>query len=219
MSGFKLTAQEYAVTHKIPLISFEELSIYDNIKNCLKKIDSHEDKLTSKNRNEILEFFRNECNEINKLNFFNEFSFLKEFIDEAENIFKNAFVRVLEDGTIIFLHNTYDEKLRINKLINKCTIHWSKDYKSWLIKNERDEDAKWKFIFELPAKIYDIWSKYNFSPDKALDIKEEYFKRICVYGNNNINNNLNFFILEISKKFIENARRERKDEKIKENKA
>ncbi len=205
-SGFKLTAQEYAATHRIPLISFGESVIYASIRDYLSSMDEYENELNREEKEVFEKFFKGEFEELTFESDSHRTGFFHSFIGASEEIFERVYVGVLENGMLLFLYSDTDCGY-INNFVNKCTIHWDNQYSSWRIRSEYYNNS-WDFLFELPKKIYELWAEQNFSKDIALDIKEEYFKRILVFGNKKRRRNFDFFVLELSPEFIDRARKQ-----------
>lgn len=213
LTGFKRTAQEYAITHKIPLISFDKSKIYSRIREFIDNLDDEDVKQLDDDDFKILiNYFKEKKTKTNISN--NQIpEVFHSFIQEANHIFKNTFVGVLENGTIIFMYLNKKEKeypnnnkIEFGKLTYTCTIHWSSEYNNWSIKEENSNNS-WEFQFELPNKLFDFWAQKDFNSETALDLKEQYFKKIFVFGNKTHSDIPSFFILELSKTFINEARK------------
>lgn len=204
-SGFKMTAQEYATTHRIPLISFGKSVLYAGIRNYLNNMDRYESQLNNEEKQQLEKFFREEARELSYTRNSQAMQFFNRFVEESSSIFERVYVGMLENGTLIFLCSK-TANFRVNKLINKCSIHWANEYSSWSIRDEYN-DYPWELWFELPSKFFELWSEQDFSRSIALDIKEQYFKRIFIFGNKGQINNYSFFILELSQEFIDEARK------------
>jgi hypothetical protein len=207
LSGYKNTAQEYAITHRIPLISFES-SIYTNARKFLLEIEDIEKNLSVREINKLKDFLKNQdlyYHEFYIMNFINEpiSVMINNFLDEAKSIIDSSYIGVLENGTIIVLILRGNmEKINFT---NKCTIHWNKETGIWKIRSEANN--YWEFQFELPEKLFNYWAGNSFDREIALNIKEKYFRKIFVFANRERNNRQNFFILELSYEFIKRARK------------
>ncbi|MCK5320259.1 hypothetical protein KAJ61_02620 [Candidatus Parcubacteria bacterium] len=201
-----IIAQEFALTHHIPIISFAFSKRYNFFRNFLENINKNFlENINEKELNKLFKYFKNEIFE--KPYFAKEDVRIKisNFIDESKKLFECMHVGVLDDGSIIFLYSAEkdfmpsDKQIEINSEIQK-----DKDNKSnWKI--ALSDYGNKKFYFELPEEIYNEWADSRFDKMVAIEEKEKHFKHIYVFGKNS-NNKFVFFILNLDKDFVKEAK-------------
>lgn len=207
MNGFKVTAFPYAKTHRIPLISFRDNLIFEEIRNCIERIE--EEALKNKQVSEyILNFLKNSDHQ---LDYYceSEYECFDIFMKAVHNLEIRISIGVLEDGNIIFLYkedNNLNENLDRLNYEDGYSIYWSRKWKAWELRNETT-----KYLFELPKEIYDEWIKQEDNKYiKALRIKQDHLSKIVLFDNINrkIRDKECIKVLYISQNFMNNARRQ-----------
>lgn len=201
ISGFKLTAEEFAATHRIPLISFADSTMYLRLREFIREInDNFCNNINKDCFDKLLKYFKYEDSQY----YLESNLYIKENIENLKTLSSNFYVGVLESGDFIFLYNC-GRVFIPNKLRYKSVISWTRENGSWRLSNyEYIDQTPFEFLFELPGSIYDYWSERSFDKYVALDIKTQNFRRISVYGK--YNDNLIFFILDLSLESIKEAR-------------
>lgn len=201
--GIKYPALEFAVTHKIPILTFYNSTKYSFLRDLINSIDNDFCDSLGDNFENVISFFKG------NINFKNYRSLNKElelFVKKSNEFFNHMYIGVTESGIILFL---YSEKagFKPSEIELKCTIHWSSNQGEWWInlhENELEKNIN-SFYFELPTEIFNNWADSKFDRIKAISIKEKDFKRISVFSY--IDNKLVFFILKLDMDFIKRAKR------------
>ena len=198
LSGFKKTTISFAATHRIPLISFADSQIFEDIRNRIENLD----RMKNKEDIKILErFFRTSKNE-----YYDDriWELADAFIQEVDNLAQKVKIGLLENGLILFL--VENEKNNPHLITDDWmdygdgyTLHWADDKKSWLLCN-RDKS----YYFELPDDLMRKWEEsVEDSRRGAISLKEMFLSRIILFGGNS-----DFpEIMELSNAFMDNAKR------------
>lgn len=193
------TAQDFALTHHIPIISFYDSSRYKFLRDFINKIDEPYCNSLGEEFKEVLSYFKKNDSNSNISSTNEELMF---FIDQSKELFKHMYVGVLENGTIIFLYGE-TPKFKPDKIEINSEIRWKTEDSEWKIDLKGFED-KQALFFELPPRIYNDWADKEFDKKEAISIKEKEFKRITIFGIEN--GNLIFFILNLDLDFIKAAK-------------
>ena len=203
LNGFKSTAIPFAQAHRIPLISFAESMLFEEIRNIIEEVenDAIENEECSKR---ILEYLKAE-----QEGKYVDYDYISEsffgFLNAVEYFRNKIVIGLLEDGTILFMvkGKTNADDIRNTKLArydDGCEIHWSDASKAW--KLYEGEEC---YSFELPNEIYEEWIESAEERRKAaLYIKQEYFSTIVLYENN-METGKKAKIICLSQKFIADA--------------
>jgi len=205
------TAIEYAMTHRIPIISFYQSTRYAFLRNAINAITDDFCNALEDNYKLLLAFFQGE--ELN-LNFLEGTGDVKRFIDDSQTLFKHMFVGVLESGELILLYGA-DPNFVPKKLETNSMIHWSNDSSDWWFTLEEEGQEK-RLYFELPKAMHTkLAEKAGESSEKAgesfkamqreaITTKKHFFKKVSVYGRKN--GELKFFVLNLDMGQIREAR-------------
>jgi len=195
-------AQEFAITHHIPIISLYKSIRYDFFRDFIQRIDESFCDFLNEQYGQIMEYFKNKNITLPPQNS-NQISIneIRRFSDNAERLFKHMLVGVLENGNIIFLYSEVPQ-YSPERVEIISEIHWNNQNSEWWINPTNDPHNA--FYFELPTKIYNDWADKQFDKREALNIKEKEFKRISVFGMGN--GRLVFFILKLDIDFIIGAK-------------
>ncbi|MFH1367670.1 MAG: hypothetical protein ABII64_00960 [Elusimicrobiota bacterium] len=202
IKGFGKPAQEFAATHRIPLISFENHPSFQLLNNLMSYInDIVLNKLEVRalikcfQDNQVLEF---------RINDEEKYSVFNEFVISSNKLFRNALIGILDTGDIIFIHNhNRDTFFNQRAQQTNINIHWSSESKYWMIKPQ--EIGEWKLTFELPEQLFNEWSETNYDRAEAINMKENNFSNIYLFAVKN--GRFWFHILKLSQAFLDNARR------------
>lgn len=159
---FSTAAQEFALAHRIPLISFEKLPFWNTL---IPQIDE----------------FCNSCRferDITRILHLDTYYLLQKRFDE---IAERMAIAMLDDGQILFLYSL-DEYVEFDE--NYYTLYWNNNHEYWLLQcGER------RYAFQLPKKIREEWLKTSIDDlakrENALNCKQEYLSHIVVYYNQN----------------------------------
>lgn len=196
LTGFKKTTISYAETHKIPLISFAQSEIFKKIRDLLNDINS----MTLNSYD-----FKNYRKELNKSRTYPRFehNVFNEFIRETERISQLVTIGLLETGVIIFLvRDSHFISPSVEYYNDGFSLHWADNKKTWSLENGNE-----RYYFELPNELMVEWKKNADWKDnqdtqrQALNLKENFFQKIILFGTNNNGPK----IIKLSKDFLDNA--------------
>ena len=201
ISDFTIPAQEFAVIHKIPIISFDKISLFEPIKAFILRSDDYYDRLSEDKKKKFLEIIRGKRDFTGNQSFGEEIDLF--FISVQERV-NNMQIGILEDGTTLFLFKEeIPTKLRRNILNDTFELFWANNMRSWRI-----ETSEYNYYFELPGLVMKRWldQEIENQQKEALRIKDTYFSKITVYGRNNDYQSIK--TLKISREFMQRAARE-----------
>lgn len=212
VSGFKYTTEEFALVHRIPLISFSKSILFRDIRSFLTNIDDLFNSLDSDEKKRVLRFFRDRNNDyiynVEDIIENEAGNNIRNFLNNLNEIEKHMCFGVLENGTILFLYREENDRNNIREYYNGFKIYWSDNKKSWLIKTN-----EYNYYFELPASLMRKWNnmvgdwKEEFRAKmRTLDFKAEYFPKISIYNFEEGKTSID--ILEISEDFLSRAIRD-----------
>ena len=143
-----IPAQEFAISHKIPILSFIRSRRYDFLRNIINKIDDDYCEELGPLYYSLLRYFNGGQKSIQIPKKIDRELF--EFIRETKNISTNIFVGILEDGNFIFLYSER-EKFQPAGLEIKAEIFFNDETDEWRVDTIEKTNS---FFFELPPIIY-----------------------------------------------------------------
>lgn len=163
-NGFTLPAQEFAVTHRIPLITFSELPFWRDVITLIKEIDSENRRANYKNTS-IERVLKNDPR-------------YNDFIGLVDKISKRMALAITLDGQMLFLYKDNDEKLEFEN--EDYRLYWNDDTTYW-----KFECGIETFLFQLPDKIKEFWlsnSKNELETKiSAINCKADFLSSLVVY--------------------------------------
>lgn len=131
LSGFTVQAQEFAATHRIPLLEFDKMPFwsdfwmllgYDNV-SFGDSIRGHRIPAVHMAENQIIEF--------------------------ANEIGRRMAVAVTNSGQLLFLYRITREN---NDFSDSYTLHWSNSSHPWELRSGNQV-----YLFQLPKSIMKLW--------------------------------------------------------------
>lgn len=188
LNGFKKTAEEFAIVHRIPLIDINGMPFSNTIRNFLfdnKNLDIENNTICDFKINEIIE------------------QRWSSFKRENRNIFENSCVGILSSGDILFLYSN-DDKWFFD--VDEISLHWEivNNEMIWKIKEYPDGDKQ--ILFMLPKNLLEQWVNNGFDLEGAIHLKETKFKYIYIMGKRDNFSNVELKILRLSSQSIMKAR-------------
>lgn len=187
LTGFKKTAQEFALVHRIPLISFAS-SLFERIKDLVMSFDNilMEAQIDREQVKRIIHFFHS--NRIEHKPYrddyvhFNSkpilYHWFIEFHNEINRIAENMDIGIIDNGNLLFMYRDYEQHRASYQFNDGYTLHWQSTHNYWSLVNS---DNEFTYHFELPQDIMREWALFSNNRRTALDIKERYFSTILVY--------------------------------------
>ncbi len=208
LNGYKSTAIPYAQAHKIPLISFSESALFDAIRECINLIEERSigDEVFAGNVLSCLRSVQSDTYyDVQCFGFSEE---MRSFLENVEMFRDKILVGLLENGTIIFLirtgeqrHSSRNRMLENEQYGDGFKIYWNHNSSSWEL-----IDGDQSYLFELPKEIYKEWIESMAERrEAALQIKQSYFSKIILFESvPNCEGSVRTIYL--SERFIEDAR-------------
>ncbi len=188
ISGFTRPAIEFAQVHRIPLISFAEGELFAPLREAIDSIDSSN--FSELDWTDILNGNYNDIDEI------------EYFFDYTEDLKERVRIGLLENGTILFLCQYYNNKEAYYS-DNSFTLHWENRTNNWTLKNNDLE-----YHFELPKEMMMEWEMQTRNSENdfyrkmsALNLKEKYFPKVYLFDTDTAC----IRVLKINKDFLYNA--------------
>lgn len=207
INGFKDTAFSFAQTHRIPLISFAENRLFENIREYIDEIERRA-KEDEDYANYVLDFLKTNMSDfyLDYANYHYAYDFddvLNSFIEEIRSFQERSVIGLLEDGTIIFMIklNQRNNNYMVDKYYDGCEIYWSNENTAWEL-----DDGEQRYAFELPNEIYQEWIEAEDRRMAAIDIKESCLSKIVLFQNGDNGRNV-IKTIYLSERFIRNAKR------------
>lgn len=208
-SGFKSTAITYAQAHRIPLISFSESRIFENIRSTILEVERRA-KDNSEYERAVLQCLKQDSSQLQAYGIEEDREY-RNFYREVENLQERMAIGLLEDGTLLFMIMQEDIPVGRENNYDGCEIHWENETSAWEL-----YDGQKVYSFELPKEIYREWiESAEERRKKAIQIKEEFFSKIILFEKNSWRES-NVKVLHLSERFLETAKREL-DENFSEN--
>lgn len=204
-SGFKVTTQEFAAVHRIPLLQFKS-KIFSSVVELIYSLDNMH--INQCDKEKMLDAFATEASIVVQLEncASSVLQWAQSFSEKCDAIAEHMDIGILDNGSILFLFKPYipdedDERV----FEDGYSLHWSTENNYWSLY----ERGKEKYCFELPSELLNIW-KNSYNTDRrgaALSLKSDYMKRITVYSKDE-DGKVGIKVLTLSSSFIENALRE-----------
>jgi hypothetical protein len=201
ISGFKKTAQEFAIVHRIPLITFQS-AIFKDVVDLIMKLDQLD--FSESERNELIRFFKS--SDFNSFELVDQNEWVLSFINETRDIASRIRIGILDNGTILFLYKpTIGDADDQSFYPDGFTLHWSRTDNYWKLR----ENGVVKYYFELPKELAREWGGKESDDARrhAIQLKGRYFKQIVVYDKGD-NDEVSIDIIRLSREFIKDAIRE-----------
>ncbi len=207
LSGFKSTAQEFALAHRIPLISFAS-TLFSQIRCLITTFDEILESvdLSDEEKIEIKRFLRSnniehDAKNNNKLINSRLVEWINKLLKEIKDISKKLDIGIIDNGSLIFLirQDLYEKSSDL--YTDGYSLYWESTEGYWRLVNQENNE---QYLFELPQKLMSEWAEGNYTERSALDIKETYFKTILIYKLNE-NNAIDVKFLNLSKNFLNHA--------------
>lgn len=204
-SGFKSTAIPFAQTHRIPLISFSESRLFQDIRYSILEVERRAN-FDEEYAEFVLQYLVEHQYErrVYRDDNYKDDIFVS-FINEIRWFQDRIVIGLLEDGTILFMikngqDNFYQEQN--NTYNDGCEILWSNEVDAWELR-----DGRQSYSFELPKEIYQEWVESAEEQRRAaVQIKQDYFSKIVLFENN-FGERDSIRTLHLSERFIRTARR------------
>lgn len=108
ITGFTVQAQEFAASHRIPLLQFNKMPFWDEVSNLFEEKNYTDDG-----------------------DFINEY----KIINLAYELGKNMAVAITNSGQLLFLYRSKNEA-RIKKFADKYTLHWIDKDNPWILNSD-----------------------------------------------------------------------------------
>jgi len=186
-------AIEFAAVHRIPIISFAESIRYKVLRDTVQSISKEYCEMLGNQYSMILDYFKgtrsNLPDDVDRM--------VVNFTRSSRELLNSMSIGLLESGEILFLHNP-GQQFVPSKIEYDAEIHYKIPGGDWKINIIDENEAT--YYFELPDRIFSIWAKQEFDKRKAIEIKNEYFKRIVIIST--YQNEFTFYIIRISDEFI-----------------
>lgn len=180
INGFTIPAQNFAATHRIPLIEFDKMSFWGGFNNLLEQIDTLGDSdLNMTEKAQIIEF--------------------------AENIGKRIAIAITNTGQLLFLYRMLEGLETQNYFSDTYSLHWRDSEQPWeLISGEQ------RYMFQLPNSIMKRWLDNATNDlemrKNAIYCKKNFMSNMIVYYAQNGKTNIK--MISIDKRAL-NAAKER----------
>lgn len=204
-SGFKVTTQEFAAVHRIPLLQFKS-AIFSPVVNLIYRLDDIP--INRQDKEKLLDAFANGENiALQAETCASEvLEWAQQFSEECDTIAQRMNIGILDNGSILFLFKPYyPDKDGTRVFADGYSLHWSTRHDYWSLYENGEE----KYCFELPIELLRIWAN-NYNVDRreaALHLKEGYMKNITVYTKSE-DGKVGINVLTLSSTFINNALQE-----------
>lgn len=221
INDFSKTAIEFATNNKIPLLSLSWF-LGEKIISDINKINQT---LIDGIQEEMIDNLYNYFKDRNGNIYDDKYYSARKLIEDDNPLgdiitFSNAFIKnfligIIETGDIIFLYSSGD-KNELNNYFEKgrvtAEIHYNtENRKLWslTIYSQNDIQNKIEYEFYIPDRIMSDWREYNYSRFRALIIKEDFFSKIYIL--NKIDSLNPLFIININKKWLDEANEKLRD--------
>lgn len=151
--GFTIAAQEFAMAHRIPLITFDKMPFWNLLSNML-------DELNADNFNMLDEGFD------------------RQFIRACDNIAEKISVAMLDDGQMLFLYNLSNRPTEFSE--DFYDLYWQQKNSYWILKCGSVEYA-FQLPRKIQEEWLKNSNSYNTLRYNALSCKEHYLSHLVVY--------------------------------------
>lgn len=159
INGFTIPAQNFAATHRIPLIEFDKMSFWGRLKWLLEQIDPLDD--SDLNQNEET-----------------------QIVELAENIGQGVAMAITNTGQLLFLYRVSEVTENQNYFSDTYSLGWRDPNQPWeLISGEQ------RYMFQLPKSIMRKWLDNTTSDlemkKNAVYCKTNFMSNMIVYYTQN----------------------------------
>ncbi len=141
LSGFTVQAQEFAASHRIPLLEFDRMPFWNAFCELLGYYN-------------VLAVGRMRSPRISPTHIAED-----QIIEFADNIGRRMAVAITNSGQLLFLYRISGDE---NCFSTSYTLHWSEPSQPWQLKSGQQS-----YLFQLPKSIMKIWLKSS-ADDLAL---------------------------------------------------
>ena len=163
LSGFTISAQKFAATHRISLIEFDKMPFWTDFCNYLRRYDVSIG---------IYGMY------LDKNNKYVDETMIKQYVaDFADNIGRNMALAITNSGQFLFLYNIDKESIKFGDFYS---LYWTNEEKLWQLRTNNKT-----YVFQLPQAIADEWL-YNAHSElqlrkEAIRCKSQYLSNMVVY--------------------------------------
>lgn len=162
MNGFTAPAQQFAATHRIPLIEFDKLPFWQGFMEITRKYRSN---FTAFGRRSDL-YLEN-----------SDYDLEQEIIEFANHIAEKMAVAITNSGQMLFLFRVGGER---TEFLDEYSIYWQDRNSPWELISGNN-----LFLFQLPKDIAKIWLNNSSNEiemrKQAINCKENYLSSMVVY--------------------------------------
>lgn len=163
LSGFTISAQKFAATHRISLIEFDKMPFWDDFCNYLIRQGIF---------NGPYGLYKKEFH-----NNINDNIIIEYITDLADVIGRHMALAITNSGQLLFLYNIDKEPIKFGDFYS---LYWTNDDKLWQLKSDNKT-----YVFQLPQAIADEWLNNAHSElelrKKAIRCKTQYLSSMVVY--------------------------------------
>ena len=221
VSQFSKPAIEFAANNKIPLLSLSWF-LEPNILRLFNSIDQeYIDNINEQVQDGLYRLLKdrqtnadNAFRDHNVREFLNQDTRISAIIRAFEQVINKVYVGLIETGDLIFLFSTNEDignhlyDLNAYEYLKAQIHYFQSEPNVWLLSIYRghDESQIANLKFFIPDRIMRVWRQYGLDKSIALDIKQEFFSRIFIF--NRSQHNIPFFVINIDRVWLENAREE-----------
>ena len=216
---FSRPAFEYAANNKIPLISLrwflseETCELFDSIN------EENLSSISSEIKAQLYNFLKNRIGNHRQLpsalrSFTATDEIMGRIMREVLNMVNKSLVGLNDFGDLFFLFGAedYNEEIldyRQSEILKARIHYWSDQPGTWYLNignQEYVEGRERHYKFFLPDRIMKEWGTSSLSSDHALDLKEQFFSRVYIFGASIIEGRLPFKVLEIDRNWLNDLR-------------
>ncbi len=220
VNAFSKPAVEFAANSKIPLLSLSWFVGQRTIRSYNNLSQADIDRIDAPTLDNLYKYFKDRDGDLH----LRTYDFVQRFLEgdsaisnivESSNAFIDyVYVGLIETGDLIFLHPTQEEEA-FNIFSNnarfanlRAEIHYVRNKSNiWLLTvlGADNNNRRTEFEFFIPNSIFDHWKKFNLDKTVALDLKEQFFSRIFIFGKDR-NREYPFLTVRIDQEWLDRAR-------------
>lgn len=219
VNDFSRPAVEFAANSKIPLLSLSWFVGRRTIQSYNKLSQAEVDRIDTPMLDNLYKYFKDRDGNLHSTTY--DFarrllegdSAIGDIVTSSNTFINLVYVALIETGDLIFLHPRQEDAFNILSHITRfanlvAEIHYVRNKPNiWLLTvlDAENNNRRTEFEFFIPERIFDHWKQFNLDKTVALDMKEQFFSRIFIFGKDR-NREYPFLTVRIDQEWLDRAR-------------
>lgn len=211
---FSAAAFEFAANNKIPLLSLSWV-LPDHVCSLFSRIDKRYFDSLGSQANEIYSYLKRKKT-LSGIDYpdaplwLDTDEIIGEVLRNLDLVLAKSYIALNEAGDLLFLFAVGENPEGIfNADLGglRARIHYSGNEPDlWLLELSDDNVVRGGFRFFVPHRIMNLWQRYSFDQEYAIDLKQNFFSRIFIFPHHQQRRSIPFVSATIDQPWLEGLR-------------